>query len=83
MLFIVLRIVHEQVYLACYVMTMPLEFQKVSEKISGYDYHFEVLFDNSGFTTLKDYKINTQKQCNFCETGYNRNSLYVKKSPNS
>lgn len=62
-------------------MTMPLQLQKVSEKIEVHDYRFEVLFDNSGFTCLKDYKINTQKECNFCETGYNRNSLYGKNLP--
>jgi len=27
---------------------------------------------------LNDFMINTQKECNFCETGYNRNSLCKK-----
>ncbi len=38
-----------------------------------YTYPFLRLFENGDFILLNDFMIDTQKECNFCETGYNRN----------
>jgi hypothetical protein len=51
---------------------------KSLRKISGHNYHEQYLFVISGFTLHNGIMINTQKECNFCETGYNRKSLYQK-----
>lgn len=86
MLSITHGICYKQVYLIFKVMMMLQKFQKVLEKIQVYGCHFQRLFGRTGFTLppftlLNQFMDATQRECNFCETGYNRNSLYKKNLP--